>query len=92
MKTGTLYQRKIEPILRDDRPASCNQCHLPGIDLSLFVKDTPCQTMACMKQLGLVDFDEPEASSVLGWISRAMPESSLITEQVIDQEYQAMLE
>ncbi|HKP60363.1 MAG TPA: hypothetical protein VJV78_26740 [Polyangiales bacterium] len=87
-----LYRRKIEPILRDDRPASCTQCHLPGIDLSLFVQDTPCQTMACLADLGLVDFAEPERSTVLSWIDRAKPESSLITEQVISQEYDGMLE
>jgi hypothetical protein len=87
-----LYQRKIEPILRDDRPASCNQCHLPGIDLSLFVKDTPCQTMACLDSLGLVDFAQPERSTVLSWIERAKPQSTLITSDIIAQEYDGMLE
>lgn len=59
-----LYTRKIEPILKDDHPTSCNQCHLSGIDLSIFVKDTPCQTMACMSQLGLVDLTQPAQSKV----------------------------
>lgn len=75
-----LYTRKIEPILKDVHPTSCNQCHLSGIDLSLFVKDTPCQTMACMRQLGLVDLDEPALSKVLSWIKRAKPQSTLITQ------------
>ena len=87
-----LYTRKIEPILKDDRPTSCNQCHLSGIDLSLFVKDTPCQTMACMSQLGLVDLGAPEQSKVLSWIERAKPQSALITESVIEAEYDGMLE
>jgi hypothetical protein len=87
-----LYQRKIEPVLKDDHPTSCNQCHLSGIDLSLFVRDTPCQTMACLKQLALVDFERPEQSKVLTWIKRAKPESTLITADVIDKEYQGFLE
>ncbi len=87
-----LYTRKIEPILRDDRPTSCNQCHLSGIDLSLFVRDTPCQTMACMTKLGLVDVAAPEQSKVLSWIERAKPQSELITESVIEAEYEGMLE
>jgi hypothetical protein len=87
-----LYTRKIEPILKDDRPTSCNQCHLSGIDLSIFVKDTPCQTMACMNQLGLVNLAQPAESKVLAWIDRAKPESTLITESVIQAEYEGMLE
>jgi hypothetical protein len=87
-----LYTRKIEPILKDDRPTSCNQCHLSGIDLSLFVRDTPCQTMACLSQLGLVDLATPELSKVLSWIDRAKPQSTLITQSVIDAEYKGMLE
>jgi hypothetical protein len=87
-----LYARKIEPILKDDHPTSCNQCHLSGIDLSMFVKDTPCQTMACLSQLGLVDLDAPERSRVLSWIDRAKPQSTLITQAVIDAEYTGMLE
>jgi hypothetical protein len=56
---ASLYTRKIEPILQDDRPTRCNQCHLAGIDLALFVHETPCQTMACMAQLGLVPGHPP---------------------------------
>jgi hypothetical protein len=89
---ATLYQRKIEPILLGGRPTSCNQCHLAGIDLSLFVRQTPCQTMACMQELGLVDLEVPERSTVLSWIDRAEPQSSLITADVIQQEHAAFLE
>jgi hypothetical protein len=82
-----LYQRRIEPILRDDQPATCTQCHLSGIDLSLFVRDSPCQTMACMHKQGLVDFEDPARSKVLSWIGRAQPDSELITREVISEEY-----
>jgi hypothetical protein len=88
----TLYTRKIEPILHDEQPVTCNQCHLPGIDLSLFVRATPCQTMGCLKQRGLVDFAAPERSVVLSWIGRSQPQSELITAEVIQQESTAFLE
>jgi len=87
-----LYTQRIAPILFDDRPKSCNQCHLSGVDLSLFVRDTPCQTMACLEQQELVDFSSPVDSLVLSWISRASPDSELITEEVIQVEYDAFLE
>ena len=87
-----LYERRIEPILVDDRPKSCNRCHLSGIDLSLFVRETPCETMACMVELGLVDVEDPDASLVLSWIRRATPDSELITQDVIDAEHDAFRE
>ena len=89
---AALYERRIAPLLDEDRPKSCNQCHLSGLDLGTFVKDTPCNTMACMVLQGMVDLDEPEQSSILGWIDRAAPESSGITEQVLAEEREGMLE
>lgn len=86
-----LYERRIAPLLADDRPSTCNQCHLAGIDLTLFVQDTPCQTMACMVDRGIVDLGAPEESVVLSWIARATP-SGGITEETIAAERQAVLE
>jgi hypothetical protein len=89
---NTLYQKRIAPLLAEERPSSCSQCHLAGVDLGLWVKDTPCQTMACMQQSGIVDLETPENSLILQWIGRAAPESNLITEQVIAEEREGMLE
>ncbi len=87
----TLYERRIAPLLEDDRPSTCNQCHLSGVDLSLYLQDTPCATMACMAEEGVVDLESPEDSVVLSWIDRAVP-SGGITEQTIATERQAMLD
>jgi len=86
-----VYQQRIEPLLRSDRAATCNECHLSGVDLSNFLQDTPCQTMACMVRSGVVDLESPEDSLVLGWIRKASPNSALITEAVIEEEYQGFL-
>jgi len=88
-EVGSLYEQKIAPLLATDRPKTCNQCHLSGIDLSLFVRDDMCETRACLVGLGLVDLQNPDQSAVLGWIARAHPDSALITEEVIDEEYEA---
>jgi hypothetical protein len=91
--SGTeIFEQRIAPLLADDQPKSCNTCHLSGIDMSLFVRPTPCETMACLNDLGLVDFGEPKASRVLSWIERADPASPLITKRVIDAEYAGFLE
>jgi len=91
-QAGDLYQRKIAPLLATDRPKTCNQCHLSGIDMSLFVRDDMCETRACLVDLGLVDLQNPDHSAVLGWIARARPESELITPEVIADEYEAFQE
>ncbi|MCA9690592.1 MAG: hypothetical protein R3A51_09185 [Nannocystaceae bacterium] len=85
---AALFEQRIAPLLATDRPRSCNSCHLSGVDLSLFVRDTPCETMACLVDRGLVDLNDPEQSTVLQWIARADPESALITQAVIDEEYE----
>lgn len=86
-----LFTKRIAPLLASDRPKSCNTCHLSGVDLQLFVQETPCQTMACLDIRGLVDLEDPQSSTILQWISRADPESPLINQQIIDEEYQALL-
>lgn len=89
---GKLFTRRIEPLLKDERPKSCNQCHLSGVDLRSFVRNDPCETMACLMDEGLVDLRSPEQSKILTWIERAEPDSDLITPDVIAEEYDGFLE
>jgi hypothetical protein len=79
-------------LLADDNPKSCNQCHLSGVDYGVFVRDTPCETMACLVQEGMVDLVVPADSKILSWIGRARPDSALITEQVIEAERSGFLQ
>ncbi|MCA9644303.1 MAG: hypothetical protein KC492_26595 [Myxococcales bacterium] len=72
-----LYNRKIQPLLSDENPSSCNKCHLTGVSLAAFARDTPCETMACLEEQGLADRDDPDNSLVLKWISRGEPSSPL---------------
>jgi hypothetical protein len=81
-----LYTQRIEPLFRDERPGTCSQCHAAGVDLEIFVRDTPCETLACLVERGLVDPAHPEDSRLLELIGQAVPDSELITQQVIDEE------
>lgn len=92
IEEAQLYEKRIRPLFEEERPSSCNQCHLSGIDLKLWLRPTPCETMACMAQEGLVDLQNPEQSLVLSWIDRAKPESSLITAEVIAEEREGFLQ
>jgi hypothetical protein len=86
-----LYTRYVEPLVTGGQPSSCNQCHLSGVDLSMYVRDTPCASMACMVESGMVDLDNPVNSEVLAQIMLADPASSLIDGAVIDREYEGFL-
>ena len=86
--SSALYEQRIKPLFETDRPQSCNQCHLSGVDLSVFVRDSMCETRACLLANGLVDATDIDNSLILTWIARAQPESELITQEVIDEEYQ----
>lgn len=82
-----VYETRIAPLFADERPSSCSQCHLSGIDLGSFARGTPCETFACLTEQHLIDPDRPAESEILSWIGRAAPQSELITEQVIAEEY-----
>jgi hypothetical protein len=85
-----VFRERIEPLMSDDRVSTCNECHLSGIDLTLYAQADPCATMACMVEQGVVDLESPDDSLVLAWIERATPASELITEDVIKAEHDGM--
>lgn len=89
LKPTETFHERIEPLLSETRVTTCNQCHLSGVDLSAFARETPCKTWACLVEQGLVDQSSPEDSKILGWIERASPQSDLITPQVIQAEHDA---
>ncbi len=90
--TASLYEKRIAPLFAEDRPKSCNQCHLSGIDLELFASGEPCDAMACMVERGLVSLEDPAASLILSWIDRAAPDSKGITSAVLREEREGFLE
>lgn len=83
------YQQYVEPFVSGTVAQSCSQCHMTGIDLSLYAQDTPCDTFACMVELGVVDVAEPEASEILRQIRMGDPNSSVFD---VEREASAMLE
>jgi hypothetical protein len=92
VKPSKTFHDRIEPLLSEERVTTCNQCHLSGVDLSAFARETPCKTWACLVEQDLVSVDDPDSSRILGWIKRAKPESELITDEVIQAEHDGFLE
>jgi hypothetical protein len=92
VKPSRTFQDRIEPLLAEERITTCNQCHLSGVDLTAFARETPCKTWACLVEDNMVSVEEPEQSRILSWIMRASPESELITDEVIQAEHDGFLE
>ena len=85
----TLYTQYVEPFVSGTVSSSCSECHMTGIDISLYAQDTPCETMACMVESQMVDFNDPESSTLLEQIHLGDPNSSVYD---LEAEYEAMLE
>jgi hypothetical protein len=92
VKPSQAFHDRIEPLLADDNVSTCNQCHLSGVNLSAFVRETPCKTLACLIDQGLLDLEVPRESTILDWIKRATPDNQLITQDVIRAEHDGFLE
>ena len=91
-KATDLFNKRIAPLLKPGQPKSCNQCHLAGVDLSLFLSDTPCRSMACLLSKGLVDTKTPEASELIAMVDKGKPLSDLITPEVLAKERQGLID
>ncbi|MCH9682567.1 MAG: hypothetical protein K0V04_14110 [Deltaproteobacteria bacterium] len=84
-----LYTQYVEPFVSGGVASSCSSCHMTGIDIGIYAQDTPCQTMACMVELGVVDLEQPQQSDLLTQIMMGDPGSSVFD---IEHEHMAMLE
>jgi hypothetical protein len=86
---GQLYEHYIEPFVSGTQRSSCSQCHMTGVDISIYAQDTPCQTMACMVESGAANLDSPTESEILERILMGNPASSAFSVQT---EHAAILE
>ena len=83
------FQRRILPILQAQRPSSCSECHLSGVDLAQYIRPTEAETFAALRDGGLVDVREPEKSKLLAFIARKPERPSLVTDNVRQEELAA---
>lgn len=84
-----LFRQRITPILQAKNPSSCSECHLSGVDLKDYIGKTQEETFASLRVAGLVDVKKPEASKILTFISRKPEKTSLVSDKVRQQEYDA---
>ncbi len=86
----SLYAQRLKPLAVSDEPASCNECHLAGVDLASFLHDDGARTFLSLRDQGLVDLDDVRRSRILALIAMAKPDSPVVTQQMRQRELEAM--
>lgn len=64
-----VFEQRLRPIFQSDKPSSCVQCHLAGVDLKNYIKPSSDDTFRSLRDQGLVDLDQPERSKILKLIN-----------------------
>jgi len=84
-----IFRQRITPILSAKNPSSCSECHLSGVDLKNYIGGTQEETFAGLRDAGLIDVKNPDASKILTFIARKPERASLVSDKVRQQEYEA---
>ncbi|MEC7239784.1 MAG: hypothetical protein VXW32_00960 [Myxococcota bacterium] len=61
----------LQPVFEDANPWTCSQCHDASITPRMWERQTACQTMACLSDSAIVDFEEVGESKLIFFIHQA---------------------
>ena len=61
----------LEPVFSDDSTWTCTQCHDASITPAMWLRESACQTMACLSDSDIVNFEEVGESKLLFFIHQA---------------------
>jgi len=65
---ATLFENRIMPIFRSEKPSSCVQCHLSSVDLKNYILPSHEKTFVSLRDQGLIDLQDPKNSKILNLI------------------------
>ncbi len=85
----TIFEKRILPIFQAQKPSSCTEYHLSGVDLKDYIHPSQEKTFASLVRVGLVDVKTPDDSKILRFISRRPEQPNLFTDKVRQQEFEA---
>lgn len=84
-----LFDRRILPIMKSEKPSSCSECHLSGVNLRDYVRASQQETFASLVAEGLIDVKKPDDSKLLKFIARKPEKPNLVTDKVRQEEFAA---
>ena len=84
-----VFQKRILPIFQSDKPSSCSDCHLSGVNLKSYIRPTQSETFAALVNAKLINIDVPEDSKLLSFIRRAPESSGPVSQAIRSEELEA---
>ena len=84
-----VFERRILPLAKADKPSSCTECHAAGVDLSQYIRSDAASTFAALRSAGLVNTEQPEKSKLLEFIARAPDKGNALLAKVRAEELAA---
>ncbi len=86
---SSLFEKRILPIFDSPKASSCTECHLGGVELKDYIFPSQEKTFAALLKGKMVNVEDPDASKILEFISRRPEKTSLVSDRVRQEEYQA---
>ena len=84
-----LFAERLLPLLRSQQQSSCAECHLAGVEIKNYIRESESDTFAALRQAGLINVERPEESKILQFIGRRPERTNPLTEKVRTTELQA---
>src|SRR5439155_18775230 len=84
-----IFTRRILPLAKADKPSSCVECHVAGVDLSQYIRGDAASTFVALRSAGLVNAEQPEKSKLLELIARAPDKGDPVLAKVRAEELAA---
>ncbi|MGB0598269.1 MAG: hypothetical protein ACPGLY_16405 [Rubripirellula sp.] len=77
-----LFESRIMPIFRSEKPSSCVQCHLSSVDLKNYILPSHTETFVALREAGLVELDQPNESKILSLIQMGEQDADLGAQRI----------
>lgn len=84
-----VFNQRILPIFRSPNPSSCSECHLSGVDLKNYLRESPEETFVSLRDQGLVNLENPAQSKIMDFIRMGNPQSQRLTQETRKAELEA---
>ncbi len=77
-----IFNDRIMPIFRSEKPSSCIQCHLASVDLKNYILPSHEKTFVSLRDQGLIDLKNPEKSKILHLIAMGYKDADLDAKRI----------
>lgn len=79
---GSVFEQRIMPIFRSEKPSSCIQCHLASVDLKDYIRPSHQETFLSLRDQGLIDIENPSESKILRLIRMGDADQDVLAKRI----------